>query len=70
MPLEEKCRKADYVVDNSSDWAALMEESLKLCTELNKVSMSQKMLRAYVLFLCTVCLMYVLITSLGKALFF
>lgn len=64
MPLDEKCRKADIVVDNTGNKTALREETLKLCAELNHLSMSQKMLRAYCLFLFTVGIMYLLITSL------
>lgn len=64
MPLEEKCRKADLVVDNSGDKAALRELVLKLCAELNKISLSQKMWRAYCLFLVTVGIVYFLLTSL------
>lgn len=64
MPLEEKCRRADFVVDNCRDLAWLREETLKLCAELNKLSLDQKMFRAFCLFLFTVGVMYFLITSL------
>ena len=64
MPLEEKCQKADIVVDNSGDRDSLQQETLKLCAELNRISLNQKMLRAYGLFLLAVGLMYGLITSL------
>ena len=64
MPLEEKCRKADIVVDNCRDTDALRQEVFKLSMELNNISMNQKMLRAFCIFLFTVAIMYCLITSL------
>lgn len=63
MPLEEKCRKADIVLDNSGDKDLLREQTLKLYAELNQVSMQQKHLRAYCIFLFSVGVMYFLITS-------
>ena len=64
MPLEEKCRKADLVVDNSGDEANLGQTVLKLCADLNHISMGQKLVRAYCLFLATVAVMYWIITSM------
>lgn len=63
MPLEEKRRKADIVVDNTRGRDALQQEALKLSAELNQISLRQKMLRAYCIFLFTVVVMYFLITS-------
>lgn len=64
IPLEEKCQKADIVIDNSGDREILRQEALKLCAELNRISLNQKMLRAYCIFLLAVGVMYCLITSL------
>lgn len=64
MPLEEKCRKADLVVDNSGDKETLRQLVLKLCADLNQISLNQKMVRAYCLFLVAVAAMYFLITSI------
>ncbi len=64
MPLEEKCRKADLVLDNSGG-IGLLENLVKdLYAELNRITYDQRMLRAFLVFLITVCIMYVLITSL------
>ena len=66
MPLEEKCRKADIVLDNSGDKDLLREQTLKLYAELNQVSMKQKHLRAYCIFLFSVGVMYFMITYFLK----
>lgn len=64
MPLEEKCRKADFVLDNSGDKELLKRLTLELYADLNKLSLNQKMFRAYFLLLFTVGIIYFLLTSL------
>ena len=63
MPLNEKCERADIVLDNSGDKEELKRQSFDLCVELNKLSLNQKMLRAFFVFLFSVGVMYLLITS-------
>ena len=64
MPLEEKCRKADIIVDNSWDRTYLKQQVLDLSAELNRISLGQKLLRAFLIFLFMVGIMYLLIISI------
>ena len=68
MPLKDKCERADFVLDNSGDREALKRQTFDLCVELNRLSMNQKMLRAFCIFLFAVVIIYWVITSFGKLL--
>ncbi len=55
MPLSEKCRKADVVIDNSRDRDSTRQQAVRVCEDLRKLSSYRWILR-WILFAVLVAL--------------
>ncbi len=65
MPLSEKVRKADIVLDNSCDKALLRQQAYNLYHELVRITVGQRRMRYSLLFLVCVILIYLLFSLLS-----
>ena len=62
MPLTEKVRKADIVVDNSKDREVLRQHACNLYTDLRKMTNNQRRLRKLLVVLVVLTLVYLFIS--------
>lgn len=65
MPLTEKCRKADIVIDNSNDKELLRQQAYNLYTDIRRMTYRQRVLRRYFVGFLALILLYCIIVLLS-----
>lgn len=58
MPLSEKCRKADFIVDNSNEKELTRQHTYTLFGQMQRLSYHQLMLRKFLLLLVGIGILY------------
>ena len=58
MPLSEKCRKADFIVDNSNEKDLTRQHTYTLYAQMQRLAFRQKMLRRYLLIILGLGIVY------------
>ena len=64
MPLAEKCRRAQFMIDNCTTKEFTRQQTFTLYSELHRIAMKQKMFRAFLILLFAIGIVYYLITLL------
>lgn len=59
MPLSEKCRRADFIVDNSNGKDLTRQHTYTLFTTMQRLSYRHKMFRRLLLTLIVLGIMYI-----------
>lgn len=62
MPLSEKCRKADFIIDNSNERNLTRQHTYTLYTQMQRLSFHQLMLRRLLLVIVALGIVYYLYT--------
>lgn len=60
LPLSEKCRRANFIVDNSNGKDLTRQHTYTLYAQLQRLSSSQKMLRRFLLVIVGLGIVYYL----------
>ena len=58
MPLSEKCRKADFIVDNSNEKDLTRQHTYTLYAQMQRLAIRQKILRRFLLFVIGLGIVY------------
>ena len=64
MPLSEKCRKADFIVDNSNERDLTRQHTYTLFAQMQRLSYHQKMLRRMLTMLVALAIVYLIFNLL------
>lgn len=58
MPLSEKCRKADFIIDNSNEKDLTRQHTYTLYGQMQRLAFRQKMLRRFLLIIIGLGIVY------------
>ena len=64
MPLSEKCRKADFVVDNSNERDLTRQHTYTLYGQMQRLAFHQKMLRRFLMIIVCLGIVYCVFNQL------